>query len=89
MSNFEAIRGVTWTLRKLLQDNLEVSPVAVTLVPPDVTVTGVSGRRINLFSIFSGGESEPEESGNSRRRKSRGVWLSSVERELALPDDGV
>jgi hypothetical protein len=49
MSNFEAIRGVTWTLRKLLQDNLEVSPVAVTLVPPDVPVTGVSGRRINLF----------------------------------------
>jgi hypothetical protein len=49
MSNFEAIRGVTWTLRKLLQDNLEVSPVAVTLVPPDVPVTGISGRRINLF----------------------------------------
>jgi len=48
MSNFEAIRGVTWTLRKLLQDNLE-APVTVTLVPPDVTVTGVSGRRINLF----------------------------------------
>ena len=49
MSNFEAIRGVTWTLRKLLQDNLEVSPVTVTLVPPDVTLNGVNGRRINLF----------------------------------------
>jgi len=49
MSNFEAIRGVTWTLRKLLQDNLEVSPVTITLVPPDVTLNGVSGRRLNLF----------------------------------------
>src|SRR5277367_1694291 len=48
MSNFEAIRGVTWTLRKLLQDNLEV-PATVTLVAPDVTVSGVNGRRINLF----------------------------------------
>ena len=49
MSNFEAIRGVTWTLRKLLQDNMEISPVTVTLVPPDVTVNGVTGRRVNLF----------------------------------------
>jgi|SRR5580704_7408480 hypothetical protein len=48
MSNYEAIRGVTWTLRKLLQDNLEVA-ATVTLVPPDVTVTNVNGRRINLF----------------------------------------
>src|ERR1700733_3831454 len=49
MSNFEAIRGVTWTLRRLLQDNLEVAPVTITLVPPDVTLAGVNGMRINLF----------------------------------------
>ncbi len=49
MSNFEAIRGVTWTLRRLLQDNLEVAPVTITLVPPDVTLAGLNGRRINLF----------------------------------------
>lgn len=50
MSTYEAIRGVTWTLRKLLQDNMTpATPVTVTLVPPDVTVSGVSGRRVNLF----------------------------------------
>lgn len=52
MSTYEAIRGVTWTLRKLLQDNMvttSTTPVTVTLVPPDVSVSGVSGRRVNLF----------------------------------------
>lgn len=49
MSTFEVIRGVTWTLRKLLTDNLEVSPVTITLVPPDGAITGVSGRRVNLY----------------------------------------
>jgi len=52
MSTYEAIRGVTWTLRKLLQDNMvttTTTPVSVTLVPPDVSVSGVSGRRVNLF----------------------------------------
>src|ERR1700675_1635436 len=48
MSNFEVIRGVTVTLKQLLVDKLEITPVAITLLPPDVAATGVKGRRVNL-----------------------------------------
>jgi hypothetical protein len=49
MSNFEVIRGVTVTLKQLLVDKLEITPVTITLLPPDVAATGVKGRRVNLF----------------------------------------
>jgi hypothetical protein len=48
MSNFRAIAGVSSSLRNLLRDRMEnVTPV--TIAPPDVTVTGVTGRRVNLY----------------------------------------
>ena len=48
MSGFQAIAGVSSTLRNLLRDRME-QPVSVTIAPPDVTVAGVSGRRVNLY----------------------------------------
>lgn len=48
MADFLAIAGVSRTLRTLLLDRMEV-PVAVTIAPPDVTVSGVAGRRVNLY----------------------------------------
>lgn len=48
MSNFAAIGGVSTTLRNLLLDRMEQAS-AVTVAPPDVTVSGVTGRRVNLY----------------------------------------
>jgi hypothetical protein len=49
MSNFKAIAGVSRTLRTLLLDRMEASTPQVTLAPPDVQVSSMSGRRVNLF----------------------------------------
>jgi hypothetical protein len=48
VADFLAIAGVSATLRNLLRDRMEVT-VPVTIAPPDVTVSGVSGRRVNLY----------------------------------------
>src|SRR5712692_5477671 len=48
MSDFRAIAGVSSTLRTLLRDRME-DAVDVTIAPPDVTVSGVSGRCLNLY----------------------------------------
>jgi hypothetical protein len=49
MSNFKAIAGVSRTLRTLLLDRMEAAAPQVTIAPPDVQVSGISGRRVNLF----------------------------------------
>src|SRR4029450_4897944 len=49
MSNFLAIAGVSRTLRSLLRDRMEPPPVDVTIAPPDAAVTGMTGRRLNLY----------------------------------------
>jgi uncharacterized protein DUF4255 len=48
MSDFRAIAGVSSTLRMLLRDRME-DTVDVTIAPPDVTVSGASERRVNLY----------------------------------------
>jgi hypothetical protein len=48
VSNFLAIAGVTSTLRNLLRDRME-QVVDITLAPPDVTISGVTGRRLNVY----------------------------------------
>jgi hypothetical protein len=48
VSGFRAIAGVSSTLRNLLRDRME-EPVDVTIAPPDVSVPGVTGRRVNLY----------------------------------------
>lgn len=48
MSNCKAIAAVSRTLRTLLLDRMDATPT-VTIAPPDVQVTGISGRRVNLF----------------------------------------
>jgi hypothetical protein len=48
MSSFLAIAGVTSTLRNLLRDRMEQT-VDVTMAPPDVTITGSTGRRLNVY----------------------------------------
>jgi hypothetical protein len=50
MSTYRAIAGVSATLRNLLRDRME-DPIAaaVTIAPPDVKVTGISGNRLNLY----------------------------------------
>jgi hypothetical protein len=49
MSNYQAIAGVSRTLRTLLLDRMEAAKPTVTIAPPDLAVTSVSGRRVNLF----------------------------------------
>jgi hypothetical protein len=48
VSDFRAISGVSASLRRLLRDRMEV-PVDVTIAPPDVTITGVTAKRLNLY----------------------------------------
>src|SRR5919202_5943513 len=48
MSNFKAISGASTSLRTLLRDRME-DPVDVTIAPPDVTVSGVTDKRLNLY----------------------------------------
>ena len=48
MSDHTVLAGASRTLRTLLEGRME-QPVPVTIAPPDVTVDGTSGRRVNLF----------------------------------------
>lgn len=48
MSTYQAIAAVSRTLRSLLKDRMEES-ATVTLAPPDVTPSGVTGNRLNLY----------------------------------------
>jgi hypothetical protein len=48
MSSYKGIRAVSSTLKNLLTGEME-SAVGVTLLPPDVAPTLVTGRRINLY----------------------------------------
>ena len=48
MSSFRAIGGVSASLRNLLRDRME-DLVDVSIAPPDVTVTGVQAKRLNLY----------------------------------------
>lgn len=48
MASHVAISAVSRTLRTLLQDRL-VSNATVTIAPPDISVSGVNGGRINLY----------------------------------------
>jgi Pvc16 N-terminal domain len=48
MSDYRAIAGVSASLRNLLRNRME-APVDVTIAPPDVTINGVAGRRLNLY----------------------------------------
>jgi len=43
-----AIAGVSSTLRTLLRDRM-ANPVPVTIAPPDVTISGLTGQRVNLY----------------------------------------
>src|SRR5215216_2623230 len=49
MSTFLAIAGVSRTLRRLLSTRLQQPPVDVTIAPPDTAITGMTGRRVNLY----------------------------------------
>lgn len=49
MADFNAIAAVSRTLRRLLLDRMTTPGVGVTLAPPDVTVAGVNGSRVNLY----------------------------------------
>jgi hypothetical protein len=49
MASFLAIAGVSRTLRSLLRDRMEQPPVNVTIAPPDAAVSGMTGRRLNLY----------------------------------------
>lgn len=49
MANFTAIAAVSRTLRRLLLDRMSSAGVSVTIAPPDVTIAGVSGPRVNLY----------------------------------------
>jgi hypothetical protein len=48
VSDFRAISGVSASLRRLLHDRMEV-PVDVTIAPPDVTISGATDKRLNLY----------------------------------------
>ena len=48
MANHTAIAAVSRTLQTLLRDRM-VTSAAVTVAPPDVTVAGVQGARVNLY----------------------------------------
>ncbi len=52
MGSYQAIAAVSRTLRSLLRDRMEdlhTLPVTVTLAPPDVTLKGITGGRLNLY----------------------------------------
>ncbi len=48
MSSYRAIAGVSSTLSKLLKDRMQ-DPVSVTIAPPDVTLSEITGKRLNLY----------------------------------------
>jgi hypothetical protein len=47
VSDYRAIAGVSSSIRNLLRDRM-VNPTPVTIAPPDVTISGVDGMRLNL-----------------------------------------
>jgi uncharacterized protein DUF4255 len=49
MSTYKAMAAVSATLKNLLLDRMEDPPVAVTLAPPDITISGTHGPRLNLY----------------------------------------
>jgi hypothetical protein len=49
VADFLAIAGVSRTLRSLLRDRMQQPPVDVTIAPPDASVSGMTGRRVNLY----------------------------------------
>lgn len=48
MTDYRGIAGVSRTLRTLLRDRME-AVVDVTIAPPDVVITDVGGKRLNLY----------------------------------------
>lgn len=48
MADFTAIAAVSRTIRTLLQDRMQ-SGAAVTIAPPDQTIAGFDGARVNLY----------------------------------------
>jgi hypothetical protein len=50
MADQTAIAGVSRTLRTLLLDRMVTTP-AVTFAPPDISIAGIDGARINLYLI--------------------------------------
>ncbi len=48
MADHSAIAAVSRTLRTLLLDRM-TSPASVTIAPPDVSVSGVAGARVNIY----------------------------------------
>src|SRR5215213_3143624 len=48
MSSFRSIGGVSASLRNLLRDRME-DLGDVSIAPPDVTVTGMTAKRLNLY----------------------------------------
>jgi hypothetical protein len=50
MADFTAIAGVSRSLRTLLLDRMVIA-AAVTLAPPDVTVAGADGARVNIYLL--------------------------------------
>lgn len=50
MADYIAIAALSRSLRTLLQDRM-VSGAAVTVAPPDQTVTGFDGARVNLYPV--------------------------------------
>ncbi len=50
MADYTAIAGVSRSLRTLLRDRMIIT-ATVTLAPPDVTVAGVDGARVNIYLL--------------------------------------
>jgi hypothetical protein len=48
VADFNAVAATSRTLRRLVLDRM-ATPVAVTLAPPDITVAGINGSRVNLY----------------------------------------
>jgi hypothetical protein len=55
MADFNAIAAASRTIRRLLLDRIATPGVSITLAPPDITVAGVAGARINLY-LYEVGE---------------------------------
>jgi hypothetical protein len=48
MSSYKAIAGLSSSIRNLLHDRM-TELADITIAPPDVTVAGIAGRRLNLY----------------------------------------
>lgn len=49
MGDYKIIASVSRTLRTLLLDRMDETPIDVTIAPPDVSIAGRIGRRVNLY----------------------------------------